>query len=84
MGPLLENYRFAQIFIADSNPATYFAYKSGVLYKGLVFPGVTYLIAKVVQITKVFVMAGVRHICFCHCIYLHKKSFALILYSLGL
>jgi hypothetical protein len=84
MRPLLENYGFAQIFIADGNPAAYFAYKSGVLYKGFVFLWIAYLIAKVVQITQVFVVAGVRQICFCHCIYLRKKSCALILYSLGL
>jgi hypothetical protein len=81
---LLENYGFAQILIAGSNPAAYFAYKFGVLYKGLVFLWITYLIAKIVQITKVFVVAGVRHTCFCHCIYLRKKSCELILYSLGL
>ena len=81
---LLENYGFTQIFIADGNPATYFTYKFGVFYKGLVFLWVAYLIAKIVQITKVFVVAGVRHTCLCHCIYLRKKSRALILYSLGL
>lgn len=61
MGPLLEGHGFAQIFIAGSNPAAYFAYKLGIFYKGLVFPGVAYLIAKVIQITEVFVVAGVRH-----------------------
>jgi len=81
---LLENYWFAQIFMAGGNPAAYFAYKSGVPYKGLVFLWVAYLIAKIVQITKVFVVAGVRQTCLCHCIYLRKKSCALILYSLGL
>ena len=81
---LLENDRFAQIFIANGNPAAYFAYKSGVLYKGLVFLWIAYLIAKIVQITKVFVVAGMRQTCLCHCIYLRKKSCALILYSLGL
>lgn len=80
MGPLLEDYWFAQIFIAGCNPATYFAYKFGILYKGLVFLWIAYLIAKIVQITKVFVVACVRHTCFCHCIYLRKKVSALILY----
>ena len=81
---LLENYGFAQIFMAGGNPAAYFAYKFSVLYKGLVFLWIAYLIAKVVQITKVFVVAGVRQTCLCHCIYLRKKASALILYSLGL
>jgi hypothetical protein len=70
---LLENYGFAQIFIAGGNPAAYFAYKSGVFYKGLVFLWITYLIAKIVQITKVLVMPGVRQTCLCHCIYLRKN-----------
>ncbi len=73
MGPLLENHRFAQVFIAGSNPAAYFAYKFGVLYKGLVFLWIAYLIAKIVQITKVFVVAGVRQTCLCHCFYLRKN-----------
>ena len=76
----LESHWFTQIFIADGNPATYFTYEFGVFYKGLVFPWVAYLIAKVVQITKVFVVAGVRQTCLCHCIYLRKKVSALILY----
>jgi hypothetical protein len=58
---LLERYGFAKIFIVGRNPAAYFAYKFGVLYKGLVFLGVANLIAKVVQITKVLIVAGVRH-----------------------
>jgi hypothetical protein len=62
MGPLSEDNGFAQIFIAGRDPAAYFAYKFRVLYKFFVFPGVAYLIAKVVKITKVFVVAGVRHI----------------------
>ena len=70
---MTENYRFAQIFIAGSNPAAYFAYKFSVLYKGLVFLWIAYLIAKVVQITKVFVVAGVRHTCLCHCFCLRKR-----------
>ncbi len=84
MKPLLENCGFAQIFIADGNPAAYFAYKFGVLYKGIVFLWIAYLIAKVVQITKVLVVACVRHTCFCHCNHLRKKTRALILYSFGL
>jgi hypothetical protein len=60
MGLFLENYGFAQIFIAGRNPAAYFAYKFGVLYKGFVLLGVAYLITKVVQVTKMFIMAGMR------------------------
>ena len=73
MGPLLEGYGLAQTLVANGNPAAYFTYEFGVFYKGLVFPGVAYLIAEVVQITKVFVVAGVRQTCLCHCIYLRKN-----------
>jgi hypothetical protein len=61
MGPQSECYGFAEIFIAYGDPATYFADEFGIFYEVLVFLWIAYLIAKIVQITKVFVMAGVRH-----------------------
>jgi hypothetical protein len=61
MGPLLEDYWFAEIFIANGHPTAYFAYEFSVFYKGLVFLRVAYLIAEIVQITKVFIVADVRH-----------------------
>ena len=58
----LHSYWFTKIFIADGDAATNFADKLGVLDEGLVLFGITYLEAEIVQITKVLVVACVRHI----------------------
>jgi hypothetical protein len=74
-GPL-ESYRFTEIFIADGNAATDFAKEPCVFDKVLVLFWITYLKAEIVQVTKVFVVSAVRHICVGHnkCL-LNKRDF---------
>jgi hypothetical protein len=62
----LESYGLTKILLAGGDPATNPAKKFSVLHKGLVFPWAAELKTKIVQITKVLVVAGVRHTCLCH------------------
>jgi len=76
----LESYGLTKIFLAGGDPATNPAKEFGVLHKGLVLLRAAELKTKIVQITKVLVVACVRHTCLCHRIYLHYKSYAVSFY----
>jgi hypothetical protein len=76
----LESYGLTKILFAGGDSATNFAEKSGVLNKGLVLLGAADLKTKIVQITKMLVVACVRQTCLCHRIYLHYKSYAVSFY----
>jgi hypothetical protein len=71
----LEGDGLAKILIAGGNPPANPAKKFGVLYKGLVFFGITYLKTQIVQIAQVLVVTYVWQACFCHSICLLYKGY---------
>ena len=76
----LESYGLTKISLAGGDPATNPAKKFGVLHKGLVLLRAAELKTKIVQITKVLVVAGVRQTCLCHNLS-PRKSFPTQIYS---
>lgn len=80
----LESYGLTKTLLTGGDPAANPAKKPGVLHKGLVLPGAADLKTEIVQITKVLVVAGVRHTCLCHRIDLHHKSYAVSFYPSAL
>ncbi len=79
--PCLKGYGLAQILVADCNPAANLAKKPRVFYQSLILFGIAYLIANIVQVTKVLVVAAVRHTCLCHCFFSVKELSNLIFIS---
>jgi hypothetical protein len=71
----LESYGLTKILLAGGDSATNPAKKLSVLYKGLVLLRAAELKTKIVQITKVLIVAGVRQTCLCHK-FISQKEFS--------